>query len=156
MGVLVDSTPQNTTKERSTMRKIVAFLLATTLLLSMCVSVSAAENTLQPRYINTNQAKIVMGISDSGLAEISITCIGNSNAQSIQSVTYIERQIGSSWVRVSNGQTGNQWSASSTARYLAKAYSCQLSVSGTYRAVVVFTVAGSTSETITLYSEASF
>jgi len=61
------------------MRKIVAFLLATTILLSMCISVSAVESDPQPRYINTNQAKIVMGISDTGLASITITCIGNSN-----------------------------------------------------------------------------
>jgi len=55
------------------MRKIVAFLLATTILLSMCISVSAVESDPQPRYINTNQAKIVMGISDTGLASITIT-----------------------------------------------------------------------------------
>ena len=71
------------------MRKIVAFLLATTLLLSMCISVSAAESAPQPRYINTNQAKVVMGISDSGLAEITVTCLGNSNATSIQITTLI-------------------------------------------------------------------
>lgn len=138
------------------MRKIVAFLLATTLLLSMCISVSAAESTLQPRYINTNQAKVVMGISDSGLAEITVTCLGNSNATSIQITTYIERQVGTRWVRVSNGQTNNQWSATASANYLIRTYTHQLSTTGTYRAVATFTVSGSQSETFTLYSQATY
>lgn len=138
------------------MRKIIAFLLATTILLSMCISVSAVESDPQPRYINTNQAKIVMGISDTGLASITITCIGNSNAKRIQSVTYIERLVGSSWVRVSIGQTNNQWTESTTARYLAEDYSHQLTTRGTYRAVVEFTVSGTQTETITLYSQDTF
>lgn len=135
------------------MRKIVAFLLATTLLLSMCISVSAAESAPQPRYINTNQAKVVMSINDEGLASITVSCIGNSNATRIQITTYIEKQVGSSWVRVNNGQTNNQWTASTTNSYLVKAYSHQLNSTGTYRAVAIFTVSGTQSETFTLYSE---
>lgn len=156
MGVLIDSTPQNTTKERSTMRKTVAFFLATTLLLAMCIPVSAAENSIQPYYINTNQAKVLMGIDDDGLASINVTCIGNSNATRIQITTYIEKLVGSTWVRVSIGQVNNQWTASTTARYLAKNYSHQLTTAGSYRAVAVFTVSGSTSETFTLYCEATY
>lgn len=135
------------------MRKIVALVLVTTVLLSMCISVSAVESEIQPYYINTNQAKVVMSISDAGLASITVSCIGNSNATKIQITTYLEKQVGASWVRVNNGQTNNQWTASTTNSYLVKAYSHQLNSTGTYRAVAVFTVSGTQSETFTLYSE---
>lgn len=97
-----------------------------------------------------------MVISDSGVAEINVTCIGNSNATKIETKTYIQRQVGSSWVRVSIGQTNNQWTATANTNYLIKDYSRQLSTAGKYRAVTEFTVSGSQSETFTLYSEATY
>ena len=138
------------------MKKIAALVLAVTLLTAMCIPVSAAENNTQPFYINTNQAKVVLGLSDSGLADIGVTCLANSNATKIQITTYLEKLVGSTWVRVSIGQTNNQWTASTTESYLIKAYSKQLSSTGTYRAVAVFTVSGTQSETFTLYSEDTY
>ena len=90
------------------MKKFTALILAATLLVAMCIPVSAAENSIHPYYINTNRASVVMVISNSGMAEINVTCIGNSNATKIETITYIQRQVGSSWVRVSIGQTKNQ------------------------------------------------
>lgn len=138
------------------MRKIASVLLVAALLLSTLIPVFAAENTISPFYINTNQARLVMGITEEGVAEITVICSCNSNATGIKATTYIERQVGSSWVRVSNGQTNNEWIATTTARYLAKTYSCQLSISGTYRAVTVLTVSGTETESITLYREATY
>lgn len=135
------------------MKKFAALILVVTIVASLCIPVSAAEFSINPYYINTNQARVVLTIGDSGLAEITVLCTANSNATKIQTTTYLERQIGSTWVRVNNGQTNNQWTASTTARYLAKDYSCQLSITGTYRAVAVFTVSGSETETFTLYFE---
>lgn len=138
------------------MRKIAVMLLVTAILMSALVPVSAAKSTIEPRYINTNQAKVVMGITSDGVAKVNVSCIGNSNATRIQTVTYIERLVGSSWVRVSNGMTGNQWTESVNARYLIRDYSCQLYVAGIYRAVTQFTVSGTVSETFTLYQEATY
>lgn len=138
------------------MKKITALILVVTLMVSMCIPVSAAENSIQPYYINTNQASVVMAISDSGEADISIFCSGNSRVTKIQVTTYIEKQVGSSWVRVSNGQTNNQWSATAYTTYLVKDYSCQLSSTGKYRAVAEFTVTGTVAETFTLYFEATY
>lgn len=135
------------------MKKLAALILVVTIIATMIIPASAAEITASPYYINTNQAMVVLTISDSGLAEITVLCTANSNATKIQTTTYLERKVGSSWVRVSNGQVNNQWTASTTARYLVKDYSCQLSTTGTYRAVAVFTVSGTQSETFTLYSE---
>ena len=135
------------------MKKFAALILVVTILASLCIPVSAAEFSSNPYYINTNQAMVVLTISDSGLAEITVLCTANSNATKIQTTTYLERKVGSSWMRVSNGQVNNQWTASTTAKYLVKDYSCQLSTTGTYRAVAVFTVSGTQSETFTLYSE---
>lgn len=104
------------------MKKITALILVVTLMVSMCIPVSAAENSIQPYYINTNQASVVMAISDSGEADISVFCSGNSRVTKIQVTTYIEKQVGSSWVRVSNGQTNNQWSATAYTTYLVKDY----------------------------------
>ena len=138
------------------MKKITALVLAVTLLTAMCIPVSAAENSIHPYYINTNRASVVMVISDSGVAEINVTCIGNANATKIETKTYIQRQVGSSWVRVSIGQTNNQWTATANTNFLIKDYSRQLSTAGKYRAVTEFTVSGSQSETFTLYSEATY
>ena len=138
------------------MKKFTALILAATLLVAMCIPVSAAENSIHPYYINTNRASVVMVISNSGMAEINVTCIGNSNATKIETITYIQRQVGSSWVRVSIGQTNNQWTATANTNYLIKDYSHQLSTAGKYRAVTDFTVSGSQSETFTLYSDATY
>lgn len=138
------------------MKKITALILAVTLLTAMCIPVSAAENTAQPYYINTNQARVVLAITESGSAEIHVSCIGNSNATKIQTTTYLQRKVGSTWVKVSIGQTNNQWTATANTSYLLKDYSHQLSTTGQYRAVTVFTVSGTQSETFTLYSEATY
>ena len=138
------------------MKKTIAFILTLMILASMCIPVSAAENTIRPYYINTNRASVVMVISDSGVAVINVTCIGNSNAAKIQTTTYIQRKMGSAWVRVSIGQPNNQWTAMANTNYLIKDYSHQLSTAGKYRAVTVFTVSGAQSETFTLYSEATY
>ena len=138
------------------MRKFASVLLVAAILMSMIIPVSATENSIQPYYINTNQARVVMGINEDGLAEITVTCIGNSNATKIETVTYLERKVGSSWVRVNINQPNNQWEESVNACYLLKNYSFDLSVTGTYRAVTVFTVSGSETETYTLYREATY
>lgn len=138
------------------MKKFAALILVVTILASLCIPVSAAEFSSNPYYINTNQARVVLTIGDSGLAEITVLCTANSNATKIQTTTYLERKIGSTWVRVNNGQTNNQWTASTTAKYLVKDYSYQLSITGTYRAVAVFTVSGAETETFTLYFEDTY
>ena len=138
------------------MKKITSLILAVTLLAAMCIPVHATEAPIQPYYINTNHAQVVLGISDTGLADIGVTCLANSNTTKLQITTYLEKLVGSTWVRVSIGQTNNQWTASTTSTHLIKAYSKQLSSTGTYRAVAVFTVSGAQSETFTLYSEDTY
>ena len=139
------------------MKKTTAIILTALLVATMCIPVSAAQHpTIQPNYINTNQASVVLAISDAGKADISVFCSGKSNVKKIQVTTYLEKQVGSSWVRASNGQTNNQWSATAYTKYLVKDYSCQLSTTGKYRAVAEFTVTGQVAETFTLYFEATY
>lgn len=138
------------------MRKIASVLLVTAILMSMLIPVSATENSIQPYYINTNQARVLLGIDEDGLADISIFCTAISATTQIKTTTYLERLVGSTWVRVSIGQTNNQWSETVSTRYIAKNYSYQLSIKGQYRAVTVFTVTATETETFTLYCEATY
>lgn len=135
------------------MRKIASVLLVTAILMSSLIPVSAAGNTIQPYYINTNQARVVMSINESGRAEISVIVTVNSKAEMIQTTTYLERKVGSTWVRVNNGEINNEWIATSTASYLSKNYSCQLNLTGTYRAVAEILVTGAGTDSFTLYFE---
>ena len=135
------------------MRKIASMLLVAAILMSIFVPVSAAENVAVPYYVNTNQARLVMAISDTGQVNITVTITCNSKATGIHTITYLERKVGSSWVRVSIGQPGNQWEESVSTRYLLESYTAQVSVKGTYRAVTEITVTGAETDSITLYRE---
>lgn len=135
------------------MKKLTAFFLALTLLATPALSVSAAEAELiSPYYINTSQASISFGITEDGSASWTIICSGKSTATAIDSVSYLERKIGNTWVRVDLGTTNDEYIYNVSTKYLVKTHNATVSVSGTYRAVVEFTVYGtSEDETITLY-----
>ncbi len=104
---------------------------------------------MQPRYVNTSQASITISISSAGVATIGLLCTGLSAVTSIDAVVYLERQVGSTWVRVDNGTADDTWTVSSSNRFMMQNITHQLSVKGVYRATVTYTVHGAQDEVLT-------
>lgn len=136
------------------MKKILSAALVLVMLLQ--VSITAEASQPNPRYINTEQATATLTISDAGNATVRVTCSGNSNVTRINVTAYLEKKVGTTWQRVSIGTSSNMWTYSTTLTRLTKSFTTQLSTSGEYRTVVKFVVSGTTSETITKYSNSSY
>lgn len=137
------------------MKKFTALILAVILLMASAIPVfAAAPETVVPFLINTSQARVTFAVSADGTASWTIMCIGKSSCTGIDAVTYLERQVGNSWVRVDLGNLNDEYTYSTTGLQLVKNNKTTLTMSGTYRAVVVFTVYGTVEdETITAENE---
>ncbi len=123
--------------------------LALSLVILLCFAVypikaKAESSEIMPCWNNTSSTSFTFSISNSGTAKVSLSCIGEFGVTTkIVAYSYIEMQIGSSWVRISNGQPNSQWTDTVTSGYELDAFhSMYLSSSGTYRAVVNFYVYG--------------
>ena len=126
-----------------------AFLVLVLMIATVTPTFTATAATAQPWYINTSNARITFGISDTGLATIDLLCTGLSFVTHIDAVVYLERQVGSAWVRVDNGTADDTWTLSSSNRFMMQSITHQLSVKGVYRATVTYTVHGSQDEVLT-------
>lgn len=141
------------------MRKITALFLFAILLATAVLPAAAAqpEGLVSPLLLNTAQADVTIAITEDGLCSMTVTCIGKSTATGISTVTYLERKVGSSWVRVDTGTTDDQWLYNVTASRLVKNYKLQLTIKGEYRVTSVVTVTGSAgTETLTLQNSATY
>jgi hypothetical protein len=140
------------------MKRITAIILTLVLLFATAVpSLAAVPEVAVPYYANTSQAGVTFVIDNNGEASWTITCLGKSSCTGIDAVTYLEYQVGSSWVRVDLGNTNDEYTYSTTATRIAKNNKITLTTPGTYRAVVIFTVYGTQQdETITAINEHDF
>lgn len=126
------------------MKKLTALILSLILLLTATTPAFAAqtETTVTPRYINTSQAGVTFAILEGGVAEWTIACFGESSCTSIDAVTYVERKMGTVWMRMSVDHPIKEYYYSVTGAELVNTYQLQLNFAGEYRAVVEFTVHG--------------
>lgn len=140
------------------MKKLTSIVLVLVLLVAAAVPAFAAvPETVAPLYINTSQAGIGIVISDDGVVSIAIRCIGMTSATRIDAEVYLERKVGSTWVRVTLDNGAISWNESVTTRYLLKSYTENVSVKGEYKATVIYTVYGtSQNETLTFYDTRTF
>ena len=140
------------------MKRITAILLTIVLLLATAVpTLAAAPNVAIPYYANTSQASVTLVIDETGSASWTIMCLGKSSCTGIESRTYLERQVGDSWVRVDLGNATNEFTYSTSASRMVKTYEMDLSTHGTYRATVIFTVYGTAEdETLTYWATRTF
>ena len=132
------------------MKRMISVILAIAMMLAIFgVPVNAAQsNEASPRYIETKGANTYLSINDTGKVTISINCTGKTDVTKISVTTYLEYRIGSAWYRA----LVNPWSFTQNGSCLVQSFSGQISTSGTFRARSVFTVTGSTVETITVTS----
>lgn len=133
-------------------KRITATLLACLLILSVSIPASASQpEVASPRYVNTSRASVYLSISSSGVATVSVQCVGYSFATSITAKTYLERKVGSSWERVDIETTDDVWTDTTSSTLLIKSHTHTLVVKGEYRATTEFTVTGSSqNETFSL------
>ena len=137
------------------MKRIIALLM--TLVLLFCgatPTLAATPEDISPLYLQTSQASISFVILEDGTAEWTIVCMGYSTAESITAVSYLERKVGSVWFRVNMEAPENEYTYTVQASDMFKAYTMQLTRSGTYRAFVELTVRGANgNDYIELYNE---
>lgn len=130
------------------MKRLTSLVLSLVLLITIATPAFAVqpETTVNPRYINTSQAGISLVITEDGLAEWTIMCFGLSNCTGIDAVTYLERKMGTVWIKMSIDYPITDYHYSVTGRELISTYQMQLTYAGEYRATVKFTIHGTTAD----------
>ena len=98
-------------------------------------------------------AELVFGITDTGMAEVSVDYQGNATSFTSATIeTYIQkRTLGLIWTKVDNGEVNKTWIDTSTARDDYFVHHLQLTDTGTYRAVfkLIFSGTGAEDDVIT-------
>lgn len=91
---------------------------------------------------------MLFGITDAGLAEVSVDYEGNGTSFISATVeTYIQkRSLGFIWTKVDNGEVNKTWIDTSTERVDYFVHHLQLEETGTYRAVIKITFSGTGAE----------
>jgi hypothetical protein len=141
------------------MKKATSILILFAMLLALVNPANAAaitEPQISPRYTNAETVTTDISISTSGVASVVLNVSGYANLETISVTTYIEKYNYGMWVRVNIGTTNNEWTYSYKGQAMRKTYSYTLTSSGQYRAVSLFTLAGDTTETITVSDYTSF
>lgn len=125
------------------MKKTCVSLLLTLVLL-VCAAAplaQAEEEGIMPLGYNYNSCSITLSISSSGLATMRVMASGKENyIEKITANVYLQKQSGSTWVRVQSVPV--QWTASTSTASLDKTFTYQLTSKGTYRAVATFSFTG--------------
>lgn len=138
------------------MKRMISILLAFILLLTMFVTVSAAEvapgpgDPLVPEYTYISNVSATLTASGSTLT-VKLYCKGVVGTTSISATFYLQRWNGSSWVSAPFG-SASAVSATASGREMNRTFTATVS-SGTYRIKAVFKVyCNGSSETATVYS----
>ena len=124
--------------------KRIGFLaLAIAMLFVFTFHVFAEDNAITPRYNNTGSTEAIFYINSEGLATVSYTCIGYSG---ITTNIVVEIQLQKKVLWWWNDVDGASWTDSSAGDYCTNEHDYQLSKSGTYKAIITYTVYGSGGE----------
>lgn len=109
---------------------------------------SVPSFALDARLSHGVSADLLFGITDTGLAEISVNYVANNTSFVSATVeTYIQkRTLGFIWTKVDNGEIDKTWVDTSTAEYDFFMHHLQLDDTGTYRAVFKITFSGTGAE----------
>ena len=141
------------------MKKVISIMMALLLAFSTMSVVFAepSDSEITPYYDNTIDAKASFSISSGGYATGTLRYSANSNFTRATIYSYIEKKVGSSWMRVYNGQSSNQWVESSYSASFTTSHSIQLASTGNYRFCVEFHMYGSKpTDTIITYAYANY
>lgn len=140
------------------MKKVISLFLVLTLSFSVLLVPAWArgDEVAVPYYTNTSSAQTTLTIDEDGNVSILVYCLGLSTVKSIKATTYLEKKVNGDWTRVDIDQPDDQWVSTTTSRIFSTTRTCQLTSTGDYRTVTVFVVSASSSETVTVYSDATY
>lgn len=139
------------------MKRFLSLFLTVLLVTVMMVpAVSAEEYRASARYANIAQASSLLYIDENGLAEITLRCVGTSSVTKISAKFYLEIKEGDSWTIVVFDPDAPYFRATSNSSLMLETRKLALSTKGEYRLTAIFTVVGSTTETLTLHDSATY
>ena len=126
------------------LKKIFVTVLCFLLAFSLTVPSYAAD----ARLSHGIWADMLFGITDTGMAEVSVDYVANSTSfTNVTIETYIQkRTLGLIWTKVDNGEVNKTWIDTSTAEYGYFVHHLQLEDNGTYRTVFKITFSGTGAE----------
>ena len=131
-------------------KRIITLALLAIMLFAMAVPSFATDNGVMPCLNNTSSTESIFVITDDGEAIVSYICFGY---EGITSRIVVEIKIQKKVLWWWNNVDGASWTDETTEYYLNSEHSIQLSKSGTYRAVITYTVYGSGGEADVLTDE---
>jgi len=131
-------------------KAISAILVLVVLCAALPAPIQAAQpDEVSPRYVTADYTTTDLTIDAAGNVSVNVALRGKSGVTNITVTTYLEQKIGSAWYRA----RVNPWVYETSNSVCAATFSGHVNNSGTYRARSVFTVTGTTTETITEISE---
>lgn len=136
------------------MKKIISLILVLAALFTTLITpIQAAQPAeASPYYVTAEDVTTRLSIDSAGNVTVSVSLFGDFDVTDVSVTTYLEQKIGSTWYRA----RVNPWTYSTSNSYCTAIFNGHISNSGTYRAKSIFTVTGSTVETITVTSESTY
>ena len=140
------------------MKRIICMLLSLVILMTLPISVFAAQapDGAELQYVNATSPIVNFSIDSSGNATIKLNCTGKSTVTKITAKTYVEKKVNGNWVRVNVGTADNILIYAVNSSILIKTYSKPMPGAGSYRCTTTFTLYASTTETIKIVKFASY
>ena len=132
------------------MKKVVALLLLLAALCTLASPALAEESSgeVAPQYTYAHLVAVQLKISNDK-ARVNVVCMPYGLDIPISIVTYLEKQVNGKWTRFAIPQRYNQWTYGPEKGNANVEYTAPVSDGGTYRAVAVYTLTKTTTETIT-------
>ena len=132
------------------MKRILSLILIfAALLLTAAPAYAALPPSAEPQYTDAAKAAVTLSIDDAGNAILTLFVTGKPSLTRTAVVSYLERKVGTNWVRVDIGTPNNAWIYTTKNQTFSRSYNTQLHSSGEYRATCEFTFYGTVTETVT-------
>ena len=131
-------------------KRIITVALLVIMMFAMAAPSFATDSGVMPCLNNTDSTEAIFVIDDNGEAIVAYICYGY---EGITSRIVVEIKIEKKFLWWWNDVDGASWTDETTGYSLDNEHSIQLSKSGTYRAVITYTVYGSGGEADVLTNE---
>ena len=132
------------------MKKWISCILVLVLVAAMPMAQVSANPLVEPLWENANSANVSLSISSTGYATVNVGFMGSYILKSATVTTFLEKRVGSSWVRVELPTPHDAWIDTTTWFDLSKTHGVQLDSKGEYRVTARFIWTGNIVETATL------
>lgn len=139
------------------MKRLISTILTMHVLCScMFLSCGALQIECSPQYEYAKTVYVNLTISSSGETTVKLMCSANPDVKKVSVLTYLEKKVNGVWRRVDIPAEDNQWVYITDSKSFMKQYNVTILSRGEYRAIAVFTLNASTTETISKSSMATY